>query len=87
MPSRAFAIIEVVLVAAIIAIIAAIAIPTLQAAVDTVKQARGIMEIKGLQTDIIRHEILRGISPQRTDGAGPSRSHRSVGQHLSVRVT
>ena len=88
--SRAFAIIEVVLVAAIIAIIAAIAIPTLQAAVDTVKQARGIMEIKGLQTDIIRHEILRGSLPNaltelgRADLTDPWGSTYQYALHSSV---
>ena len=79
-----------VLVAAIIAIIAAIAIPTLQAAVDTVKQARAIMEIKGLQTDIIRHEILRGSLPNaltelgRADLTDPWGSTYQYALHSSV---
>ncbi len=65
-----FTLIELVLVTAILATIAAILIPNFMSALDAAKIARAIADIQALETEIASYQILNGTSPNTLGDIG-----------------
>ncbi len=65
-----FTLIELVLVIAILATIAAILIPNFMSALDAAKIARAIADIQALETEIDSYQILNGTLPNTLDDLG-----------------
>jgi general secretion pathway protein G len=65
-----FTLIELVLVIAILATIAAILIPNFMSALDSAKIARATADIQALETEIDSYQILNGTLPNTLDDLG-----------------
>jgi general secretion pathway protein G len=68
---RAFSVIEILLVAALIATLAAIAIPGLYAAIDYARINRAIADIKVLELDIKTFQLTQGRLPDSLSEVRP----------------
>ncbi|MDA2924078.1 prepilin-type N-terminal cleavage/methylation domain-containing protein [Acidobacteria bacterium AH-259-L09] len=67
---RAFTIIEMMVVVAMITTLVALAIPALGSALDAAKGARAIGDLRTLQTEIAQYDVLRGSLPDNVDQLG-----------------
>ena len=61
--SRGFTLVELLIVMAIILTISAIAVPSLQAALDDARIARAVADIHTIETDIEAYEVQHGYLP------------------------
>ncbi|MDA2929226.1 prepilin-type N-terminal cleavage/methylation domain-containing protein [Acidobacteria bacterium AH-259-O06] len=67
---RAFTIIELMVVVAMITTLVALAIPALGSALDAAKDARAIGDLRTLQIQIAQYDVLRGRLPDGLDQLG-----------------
>lgn len=67
---RAFTIIELMVVVAMITTLVALAIPALGSALDAAKGARAIGDLRTLQIQIAQYDVLRGSLPDDLDQLG-----------------
>jgi len=71
-PPYGFALIELVIVAAIILTIAAILVPTLRSALEAAKVTRAVADIRTLESEIGAYELATGSLPRTLDDLGGS---------------
>jgi len=72
LPQRGFALIELVIAAAIVLTIAAIAVPDLKSTLEAAKITRAVADIRTLESEISAFELATGSLPRTLDELGGS---------------
>jgi general secretion pathway protein G len=61
--SRGFTLVEILIVMAIIMTVSAMAVPSLQAAIDDARIAKAVADIREMETEILQYQIINGKLP------------------------